>query len=81
MTSSISTEPHPATRAMLQPQRKGKSVTGIHPGPAIHIRPDTPHYRINSTIIVVIPTRQGRATTSAPYGRYLPCYLVEELRA
>jgi len=33
-----------------------------------------------ATSLLSIPTRQGRATTTAPYGRYLPCHLVRELR-
>jgi len=42
--SSISTEPHPATRDNALLQRKGKPAAGIHSGPTIPTRPDTPHH-------------------------------------
>jgi len=68
--------------AWAMPHSKGKAsqwpaFTPAQPSPT---GPISHTNRIERYTKLAIPTRQGRATTTAHYGRYLPCHLARELR-
>jgi len=74
--SGISIEPHSCGPSPALLQRKGKPVIGRHSDPTIKTWLDKPPHREHkSTSQLSWPTRQGRVTITAPYGRYLPCHL------